>query len=40
MVTRVMELCGASQVIGVHESVAEAVIAATGARGARRLGRR
>ena len=40
MVTRVMELCGAAPVIGVHESVAKAVIAATGTRGARRLGRR
>lgn len=37
IVARVMELCSAGQVIGVHKSVAKAVIAATGARGARRL---
>jgi anti-sigma B factor antagonist len=40
MVARVMELCGASQAIGVHKSVAKAITATTGARGERRLGRR
>jgi stage II sporulation protein AA (anti-sigma F factor antagonist) len=37
MVARVMELCSAGQVTGVHKSVAKAITATTGARGERQL---